>query len=106
MSQKHQAAFDEQELLSYTRFMARLKFKADGQPKSFHPRAIPKALGPKVDERMRPVFGVGGPNRACFKTGRAVRIRRPHKLKVNPKTKLKSYPVPRNEEIDTSVVGC
>ncbi len=72
MSQKHQATIDEQELLSYTRLMARFEFKADGQTKSFHKRAVPKALDPKMDEQMRPVFGVGGPNRASFKTSRAV----------------------------------
>ncbi len=50
MSQKHQAAIDEQELLSFTRLKARFDFKADGQPKSFDPRGAPKALDPKVDE--------------------------------------------------------
>ncbi len=54
---------------------------------------------------MRPVCGVGGPNRASLKTSRAVRIRRHHKLKVNPNTKLDSNPLPRNEDIDASFAG-
>ncbi len=52
MSQKHQAAFDEQELLSYTRLKVRFEFKADGQPKPFHKRAVPRALDPKAGERL------------------------------------------------------
>ncbi len=52
MAQKHHAAFDEQELLSYTRLKARFEFKADGQPKPFHKRAVSEDLDPKVDERL------------------------------------------------------
>ncbi len=52
MSQKHQAAIDEHELLRHMRLKARFGFKADGQTKSFHKRAVPKALDPKVDERL------------------------------------------------------
>ena len=94
---------------------ARIFLKEGASPKFFRPRAVPYALKEKIEEDLKRLEHLGVIRPIChsewvapvvpIKASGAVRICGDFKITVNPQLEVEQYPLPKAEDLFTSLEG-
>ena len=95
---------------------ARVFLKEGASPKFFRPRAVPYALKEKIEEDLKRLEDLGVIRPIChsewaapvvpiIKASGAVRICGDFKITVNPQLEVEQYPLPKAENLFTSLEG-
>ena len=95
---------------------ARIFLKECASPKFFKPRAVPYALKEKIEEDLKRLEHLGVISQIChsewaapvvpiIKASGAVRIWGDFKITVNPQLEVEQYPLPKAEDLFTSLEG-
>ena len=112
---KHQAVFAEG-LGKVKGFTAKLHVSPDAQPCFYKPRPVPHSLRTKLEKELKHLESLGiiepvqfsdwaVPIVPVLKTNGELRVCGDYKLSVNRVAKLETYPLPRIEDLFTSLAG-
>lgn len=112
---KHQAVFAEG-LGKVKGFTAKLYVSPDAQPCFYRPRPVPHSLRAKLEKELQHLESLGiiepvqfsdwaVPIVPVVKSNGEIRVCGDYKLSVNRVAKLETYPLPRIEDLFTSLAG-
>ena len=112
---KHQAVFAES-LGKVKGFTAKLHVSPDAQPCFYRPRPVPHSLRAKLEKELQHLESLGiiepvqfsdwaVPIVPVVKSNGEIRVCGDYKLSVNRVAKLETYPLPRIEDLFTSLAG-
>lgn len=106
----------QEELGGMKGIQARVRLKPESTPKFFKPRSVPYALKERIEEDMKRMEQLGvieqvshsdwaAPIVPVIKSTGAVRICGDFKVTVNPILEVDKYPLPKPEDLFTSLQG-